>query len=68
VNRKHLKVMRDTARAVGLTQCLREIAASDAPLPDADVARLARALRLLGEPGYEEWPAPTEAGARELER
>ena len=60
--------MRDTARAIGLTQCLRDIAASEDPLSAADVGRLARALRLLGEPGYEEWPVATDGGARELER
>jgi hypothetical protein len=53
VNRKQrVHQMRETAKAIGLTQVVRQIAMSHAPLDDHTTALVARALALLGEPGY----------------
>jgi len=45
---ENLKAMRDTARAVGLTQLLNDIATSPANMGYEDIERLRKALELLG--------------------
>lgn len=45
---ENVKGMRETARKVGLVQVLIDIAASRHSMADEDVAKLRRALELLG--------------------
>jgi hypothetical protein len=46
---ENVKAMRETARTIGLTQLLVDIARSPANMGSADSERLHRALALLGE-------------------
>lgn len=45
---ENVKMMRDTAKRIGLTQLLIDIARSPANMGSADIDRLCKALALLG--------------------
>ena len=65
---ENVKMMRDTAKRIGLTQLLIDISRSPAIMGGEDIERLCKALDLLGATDDEVQTAPGRTRARRRTR